>query len=795
MVHGLAAARPLVAPGAALLRAGSALSPASIALGGRRVYGTYRYPVVLGLFSDSPAAPPITRQAIQQHFFDGPNPTGTIPELYADMSGGLVRMVGDVLDWTRAVCPRRDGTARCTQLNVTAGVSALSSSSLIGPFILDLLSQIKGVDWGQYDNDGPDDVPNSGDDDGYVDVLAVIQPTSGAECGGSGSPYRVWSHKWTLRQAAGQDFVTSTPSQKPGFGYIRVSDYTIQPAYNCGETAINEIGVMAHELGHGFGLPDLYATGSGQAGTGRWDLMGTGAWGCGITFEPERPCEMGAWSRASLGWADVEVLPFGRDLGRITLDPVETSRQVLAIPSGDDSGEFYLLENRQKLGFERNLSASGLLVWQIDPTWIDQNLELNTVNDQQAHMGVWLRQADGLNQLAKNGSQGGNRGDDGDPFPGATHNTAFHAGTNPGSFTNRSVATGVTITNIAESAGRVSFDLLSRYQTVRVKSSGDLGAVSGPLFTVDGAAAAGTDIAIRSAPYQKHTIEAIAGAPLGDGIRRGFAGWRDAPGTSRVRAWTTGLADADLEALYGGPREMRFTASFEGGRYGVAPCKIVPTPASPDLWFPEGTTVALRAVATTGFSFSGWKGAFAGQPNPAVVLMDQPRDATAMFDFVFAIEPNLTLSLPAATPSGVTLQAKNANLPASWTLVKGPLPDGLALTKTGTVTGTALATGSYPLQVAVTDALGLQASGTITLKVVDPMIPLATLSAPFLRLPDLLTAAQKQYLDRLGNQSGDYDLGDFRAYVLANPSLPATAGPATAATVMPLFDFAPGGSR
>ncbi len=787
MVHGLAAPRALGAPGGALLRAGGALSPASIELGGRRIYGTYRFPVVLGQFSDSPTAPPYSRQLIQQHFFDGPNPTGTIPDLYADMSGGLVRLAGDVIDWNRS---------RYNQVQVTGGVSALSSNSRIGSFILDLLSKVQGVDWGQYDNDGPDDVPNSGDDDGYVDVLAVIQPTPGAECGGSESPYRVWSHKWTLKQAAGQDYVTSTPSRKPGFGNVRVSDYTIQPAYNCDGSAINEIGVMAHELGHGFGLPDLYAGASGQAGAGRWDLMGTGAWGCGVTFEPERPCEMGAWSRASLGWADIQVLPFGQDLGRITLDPVETTRKVLAIPSGDDSGEYYLLENRQKIGFEANLSSSGLLVWQIDPKWIAQNMASNTVNDQQSHMGVWLRQADGLNQLAKNGSQSGNRGDDGDPFPGATHNTAFHAGTNPSSFTNRSVSTGVTITGIAESNAQVSFNLLARYQTIRVKTSGDLGAVSGPLFTVDGAPAAGMEITIRSAPYQKHTIEAVAGAPLGEGIRRGFAGWRDAPGTSRVRSWTTGLADADLEALYGGTREMRFNPTLEGGRYNVAPGKIVATPASPDLWFPEGTTVALQAVATTGFSFTGWKGAFAGQPNPATVLMDQPRDATAMFDFVFAIEPNLTLSLSAATPSALTLQAKNANLPAAWTLVQGALPDGVALTRTGTVTGTAMTTGSFPLQLAVTDALGLQASGTITLKVIDPMIPLTTLSAPFLRGHDVLTGAQRQYLDKLGNQNGVYDLGDFRAYVLANPSLPETAPSApAAATIVPAFDFAPAGRK
>jgi M6 family metalloprotease-like protein len=398
MVHGLAAPRRLNA-GQALLRAGP--SDPALALGDRRVVGTYRFPVLLGLFSDSPPAP-FGAPLVQAHFFDGPNPTGTIPDLYAEMSGGLVRVVGVVQDW---------GRSRFTRNQVTAGVSALTSSSRLGSFILDLLAQVQGLDWGEYDNDGPDGRPNSGDDDGFVDVLAIVQPTPGAECGGIDSPNRVWSHKWNLRAAAGQDFVTTTPSAKPGFGPIRVSDYTIQPVYACQGTLINEIGVFAHELGHGFGLPDLYAPQGGQAGAGRWDLMGTGAWGCSGTFEPETPCHMGAWSKAALGWIDVAVVPFGTDAGKLTLDAIETSRRAIAIPSGDGSGEYYLLENRQKIGFDRNLSASGLLVWQVDPVWIDQTARSNAVNDAASHMGVWLRQADGLNQLAKTSANSGNRGD------------------------------------------------------------------------------------------------------------------------------------------------------------------------------------------------------------------------------------------------------------------------------------------------------------------------------------------------------------------------------------------------
>jgi M6 family metalloprotease-like protein len=783
MVHGLAAPRSLGVSGPALLRAGPA--GAALTLGGRKVYGTYRFPVLLALFSDSPTAP-FGAQAVQTQFFDGPNPTGTIPDLYAEMSGGLVNLIGIVQDWSRS---------RFTRLQVTAGVSGLSASSRLGSFILDLLAQVQGVDWGLYDSDGPDGIPNSGDDDGYVDVLAVVQPTPGAECGGVESPNRVWSHKWNLRAAAGQDFVTTTMSAKAGFGPIRVSDYTIQPVYACTGTEINEIGVFAHELGHGFGLPDLYAPSGGQAGAGRWDLMGTGAWGCSATFEPQRPCHMGAWSKAALGWVDVTIVPFGVDAGRLSLDAVETSRRVYAIPSGDDSGEYYLLENRQRIGFDARLSATGLLVWQIDPTQIERNLRSNSVNDLAARMGVWLRQADGLNQLARTNAQSGNRGDAGDPFPGSTANTVFHAGSNPSSFTNLGVATGVTLTDIAEEGARVGFRALSRYHTLRIRSSGDVGAST--LFTIDGRSVGGVEASIRTAPYQRHTIEAAAGAAIAEGIRRGFAGWRDAPGTSRVRTWSTGLQDADLEAMYGGPREVRLRVAFEGGRFNVVPGRVVSTPESPDLWFREGATVSLQAQATTGFAFKQWQGMLAGQPNPAVLLMDQPRDATAAFDFVFAIPANVTMTLPAATPGGVVFEALNANPPTTWSLISGALPDGLGFQRTGRLTGEALTTGTFPLDLAVRDALGLMATGVVTLRVTAPVLGVNALAAPFLRKPETLTFSQMRYLDRAGNDDGLYDLGDFRAYMLANPSAPAVA-PQTVerALVVPVVDFgAPGGRK
>jgi len=787
--RGMAAGRGMPASG---VRSGPELreqgAPASIVLGTGRVQGTFRFPVVLGLFADSPP-PRFSPDHVQDYFFDGPNPTGTITELYREMSGGAVELRGEVTDW---------GTSSLRGDSVARGTSGLGGSSRVGEFIMELLAELPPTtDWGRYDNDGPDGFPNSGDDDGYVDILAVIQPTAGAECGGEGRAYRIWSHKWTLRSSVGQVYVTAT--RTPSGGRIRIDDYTIQPVLGCDEQGLSEIGVFAHELGHGFGLPDLY--GDSHGGAGRWDLMGTGSWGCSSRFEPERPCHMGAWSKSMLGWLDVDWLPFGSSFRSVSLDPVETSGRALAIPSGDGSGEYFLIENRQRVGFDGAIPETGLLIWHVDPWWIDVQLEYNAVNELGSRMGVWLRQADGRNELGITASQGGNRGDAGDPFTGEDGKAEFHAGTNPKSFTNTKSlseqqsrripagnAAGATVTDIARAGQRVTFRALSRYQTLRVLSAGE--DVADDLLKVDGAPVPSADPEIRSAPYQRHTIEAAAGTALGDGIRRGFSGWDDAPNEVRVRTWTTGLSDAELVARYGGPREVRFRLTLEGLGSEVVPGTVTTVPASPDLWFDEGTEVAFQAQPKTGFEFRSWQGALSGTTNPALLLVDQPKDATATFEMVFGIAPNARVEFPALTQLQISLEARNANLPVRWTQHSGALPEGMTLNRNGTLVGEALEAGAFPIELTVRDDIGLEASGTVTLMVTPAVFGTNDLAAQFLLGPGGLDAGQQRYLDLGGNRSGAYDLGDFRAYLLAHPSAPATTPPSTAARlVVPLVDF------
>ncbi len=444
--------------------------------------GTFRFPLVLGLFADGPGAPPFPVGVIQAEFFDGPNSRAlTIPELYGEMSRGLLNMEGVALDWVQT---------GLTRDQVTLGNSGFTPhpthgmSGYIEAIVQALDSQ--GVDWSQFDMSG----------DGYVDVLAVMHPYRGAECS-AGATDLIWSHRWSLERAttgpgnrfsrlvtgkARDGFETSTPYA--GGGYIHVNDYIVQPLLDCSSSlpptpnpVINRIGVFAHELGHAFGLPDLYPAvrpPPGWAGVGNWDLMGTGAWGCS-GVDAARPCHFGAWTKSVLGWVDPEEV--GPDEARsVLLEPVQLSGRVLRIDASDGSGEYLLLENRQRLGSDLDLPEPGLLVWHVDPTVLDPRWPQNAVNVERSRMGLRLVEADGRGNLTASTATA-NRGDSGDPFPGCFRespfspctgsNPAFHVGTHPAAVTQGSgYAFGVALTGIELVGGAphdVAFELDTRF--------------------------------------------------------------------------------------------------------------------------------------------------------------------------------------------------------------------------------------------------------------------------------------------------------------------------------------------
>ncbi len=274
------------------------------------VSGNYNIPIFTATFANTPAQPyPVAD--LQAELF-GPSPGAyDLTEFYDEISYGDIHATGTVYDW---VALPQDDTY------YAGGVNGLDpSQAKVGEIIKTCLDAYdSSVDFGLYDNDGPDGIPNSGDDDGYVDFVAFVQPEQGAECGGGND--NIWSHRWVYHAwSASGNMPYQTNDAAANGGVILIDDYTIQPALSCASGApMVEIGVFCHEFGHGFGLPDLYDTNGGTSqGLGHWGLMAAGNWN-----KPDSPAHMSAWSKAELGW----LTPIQVDWqgATVLIPPVET---------------------------------------------------------------------------------------------------------------------------------------------------------------------------------------------------------------------------------------------------------------------------------------------------------------------------------------------------------------------------------------------------------------------------------------------------------------------------------------
>jgi len=388
------------------------------------VEGFYPVPVLLG---DHPGeSGTYSQPEFQELLFDGPNPTGTMKDFYEQNSYDLFTLDGTVHGWF--TLPESRGYYE----GGNTGFGPWPNNA--GSFVYDLcVVSDTDVDFSLYDNDGPDGIPNSGDDNGYVDAIFAVHTGDGGECGGS----RIWSHRSSITNMGGPSGGYETDDASANGGFIHVNDYIIMPEMSCGGNGLIEIGVYCHEFGHSLGLPDLYDTDGSSEGIGQWGLMGSGSWG-GNGGQPELPTHMGAWSKERLGWVTPIELSSNTDI--VQIPQVEDSPTVIKLwHQGDYSGlEYFLVENRQKVGFDASLLMPGILIWHID------NSRSN--NRDENHKLVDVEEADGTNGL----DHAGNRGDAGDPWPGSTGNTTFDWFSQPDNFSYSGSRTEVSVTKIGE---------------------------------------------------------------------------------------------------------------------------------------------------------------------------------------------------------------------------------------------------------------------------------------------------------------------------------------------------------
>jgi M6 family metalloprotease-like protein len=321
------------------------------------VEGTLPLVIIPALFADSEAPDAsISSSALESRLFD-PASFNTVTSYFSEVSRGKLNISGRVTDWTPTTL------TRATVVGTSFGLGVESKTR---DWLREAIARADAkIDFGQFDNDGPDKIPNSGDDDGRVDGAAFLFREIDAACGGPG----IWPHR--SRFSGGQETAPQTNDPRPNGGVIVVDDYMVMGARSCGGNRPLDVNVFAHETGHILGLPDYYDLSGGilreqrRWVVGCWEIMSAGSWGCGAG--PHQgivdPPHMGAYTKGIMGWVEPKVVGAAIKPEQHTLRPAHSSGDALRIPLS--ATEYLLVEYRAKQGHDSGLPASGLLVYHI----------------------------------------------------------------------------------------------------------------------------------------------------------------------------------------------------------------------------------------------------------------------------------------------------------------------------------------------------------------------------------------------------------------------------------------------
>jgi len=437
------------------------------------VSGTLRVPAVLFTYAGT-TAPPFTSSAYDAVLFGTTPPFGrpyTYHSFYSQLSNGLLDVQGATHGWVTLSMPEASyngGTSSaCQQQNPFGSTNCnglwSGAYAAMQAGLREALALVDAqLDFGQFSYD-----PGSG----VVSLVLFMQPTLGGECGPrSGPQNHLWAHRGALFPAyQTHDSLPGHPGQ-----FLKVQDYVLQSGLggsdSCTGTDIMPIGTIAHETGHGFGLPDLYDLSDQTEGVGRWSLMGAGSFS-----SPSSPARMDAWSLSQLGWVTLAPLTTS---GTYAFGAAPTSDTAFLVrPTGaNPRGEYFLLENRQAVDADSALirnacqvwyqaplpqgCAGGLLAWHVDSQQIAEHgfYVGNAVNVGPIH-GLELLQADARGNLDANpkvttctppAAGCADRGDVGDPFPGVTQNPTLALFTTPNTALNSGACPGVGIDSITQ---------------------------------------------------------------------------------------------------------------------------------------------------------------------------------------------------------------------------------------------------------------------------------------------------------------------------------------------------------
>jgi M6 family metalloprotease-like protein len=277
---------------------------------------------------------------------------------------------------------------------------------------------------------------------GKLDNFHFIFAGRGQEV--TGKTTDIWSHKGSFIPAVTKDGVS-------------ISTYSCSPELkgSSGKN-ITGIGVICHEMTHTWGAPDYYdtdyETGGEFAGVGNWCLMASGCY----NGNSNTPAQHNPLIKINYGWVTPTILNSEKD---ITDMPNFAESPVTYRINTGTANEYYLLENRQKVGFDSSIPGVGLLIFHVHPNQAGNCI--NCTHPQRMYLvnagGTCITQQQTANPACYGGDKDINSSRC--PFPGTNNNTSFTAETTPAmkSWFNNYAGVNRPITGITNKDGLISF--------------------------------------------------------------------------------------------------------------------------------------------------------------------------------------------------------------------------------------------------------------------------------------------------------------------------------------------------
>ena len=286
------------------------------------------------------------------------------------------------------------------------------------------------VDFSQYDTD----------EDGTADMVFFMVAGHGSDVTANNRDY-LWPHM--------KDFTESPVLDGVNFRLYACSTNMTgeENEYYVNYNNVAGIGTICHEFSHCLGLPDFYDTdGLGSGGTNSkhpmtWSVMASGF----RSNNGRNPAGYGLFERYALGFAQPVLLD---SVGTVTVPALEKSNTGYRLNTANE-GEFFIIENRQRIKWDKNLAGPGMLIWRVDSTNVDV-WENNLVNSDPNHMYYELLRAkfSGLSDSYN------------DPFPGVAKVTSISNITEPNLRTWDGKMSKYAFVNIAEADSIITFDMI-----------------------------------------------------------------------------------------------------------------------------------------------------------------------------------------------------------------------------------------------------------------------------------------------------------------------------------------------